>query len=143
MLRRRVNGQRLVFLVADAETELDSVFASLQSQHIDALLVTTSPSYEGRRQQLVALAERYSVPVLYPWREYSVVGGLISFSASFTDVYRQVGSYVGRILKGAKPSDLPVVLPNKFELVINLRTAIALGLSVPNTLLVSADEIIE
>jgi putative tryptophan/tyrosine transport system substrate-binding protein len=138
-----VNGQQLAILNADAETELDSVFASLQSQHIDALLVTISPSYEGRRQQLVALAERYSVPVLYPWREYSVVGGLISFSASFTDVYRQVGSYVGRILKGAKPSDLPVVLPSKFELVINLRTARALGLSVPNTLLVSADEIIE
>jgi putative ABC transport system substrate-binding protein len=119
------------------------VFASLQSRHIDALLVTTNPSYEGRRQQLVALAERYSVPVLYPWREYSVAGGLISFSASFTDTYRQVGSYVGRILKGAKPSDLPVVLPTKFELVINLRTAKALGLSVPNTLLVSADEVIE
>jgi putative ABC transport system substrate-binding protein len=138
-----VNGQRLVILNASTEAELELVFASLQSQHIDALLVTTNPIYEGRRQQLVALAERYSVPVLYPWREYSVVGGLISLSASFTDTYRQVGSYVGRILKGAKPSDLPVVLPTKFELVINLRTAKALGLSVPNTLLVSADEVIE
>ena len=138
-----VNGQRLVIREASTEAKLESVFASLQSQHIDALLVTTNPSYEGRRQQLVALAERYSVPVLYPWREYSVAGGLISFSASFTDTYRQVGSYVGRILKGAKPSDLPVVLPTKFELVINLRTAKALGLSVPNTLLVSADEVIE
>jgi ABC-type uncharacterized transport system substrate-binding protein len=138
-----VNGQRLVTLDAGTEAELESVFASLQSQHVDALLVTTNPSYEGRRQQIVALAERYSVPVLYPWREYSVVGGLISFSASFSDVYRQVGSYVGRILKGAKPSDLPVVLPTKFELVINLRAAKALGLSIPNTLLVSADEVIE
>ena len=138
-----VNGQRLVILNAGTEAELELVFASLQSQHIDALLVTTNPIYEGRRQQLVALAERYSVPVLYPWREYSVVGGLISLSASFTDTYRQVGNYVGRILKGAKPSDLPVVLPTKFELVINLRTAKALGLSVPSTLLVSADEVIE
>jgi putative tryptophan/tyrosine transport system substrate-binding protein len=138
-----VNGQRLVILNASTEAELKLVFASLQSQHIDALLVTTNPIYEGRRQQLVALAERYSVPVLYPWREYSVVGGLISFGASFTDTYRQVGSYVGQILKGAKPSDLPVVLPTKFELVINLRTAQALGLSVPTTLLVSADEVIE
>ena len=138
-----VNGQQLVILNASTEAELKLVFASLQSQHIDALLVTTNPIYEGRRQQLVALAERYSVPVLYPWREYSVVGGLISFSASFTDTYRQAGSYVGRILKGTKPSDLPVVLPTKFELVINLRTAKALGLSVPNTLLVSADEVIE
>jgi putative tryptophan/tyrosine transport system substrate-binding protein len=138
-----VNGQRLVTLDAGTEAELESVFASLQSQHVDALLVTTNPSYEGRRQQIVALAERYSVPVLYPWREYSVVGGLISFGASFSDTYRQVGSYVGRILKGAKPSDLPVVLPTKFELVINLRAAKALGLSIPNTLLVSADEVIE
>ena len=138
-----VNGQRLVILNAGTEAELELVFASLQSQHIDALLVTTNPSYEGRRQQLVALAERYSVPVLCPWREYSVVGGLISFSASFTDTYRQVGSHVGRILNGAKPSELPVVLPTKFELVINLRTAKALGLNVPNTLLVSADEVIE
>jgi len=138
-----VNGQRLVTLDAGTEAELESVFASLQSQHVDALLLTTNPSYEGRRQQIVALAERYAVPVLYPWREYSVVGGLISFGASFSDVYRQVGSYVGRILKGAKPSDLPVVLPTRFELVINLRAAKALGLSIPNTLLVSADEVIE
>ena len=125
------------------EAELKLVFASLQSQHIEALLVTTNPIYEGRRQQLVALAERYSVPVLYPWREYSVVGGLISFGASFSDVYRQVGSYVGRILKGAKPSDLPVVLPTRFELVINRGTAKALRIAVPRPLQIRADAIID
>ena len=96
-----VNGRRTVILNASTEAELKLVFASLQSQHIDALLVTTDPIYDDR-QQLVALAERYSVPVLYPWREYSVVGGLISFGASFTDTYRQVGSYVGPILQGGQ-----------------------------------------
>ena len=138
-----VNGQRLVILNVSTEAELKLVFASLQSQHIDALLVTTNPIYEGRRQQLVALAERYSVPVLYPWREYSVVGGLISYSASFTDTYRQVGSYVGRILNGEKPGDLPVQRSSKVELIINMKTARSLGITFPLTLLGRADEVIE
>jgi putative tryptophan/tyrosine transport system substrate-binding protein len=138
-----VNGQRLIILYAGTEAELESTFASLQSAHVNALLVTTNPFYEGLRQQLVALAEHYSVPVLYPWREYSISGGLISYGTSFTESYRQAGSYVGKILNGETPADLPVVQPTKFELLVNLKTAKALGLAVPPTILVAADEVIE
>jgi len=137
------NGQRLVILEAQTDADLEATFASLQSRGIDALLVTTNPFYEGRRDQIVALAKRYSVPVLYPWREYSVAGGLISYGTSFTESYRQAGLYVGRILKGEKPADLPVVQATKFELLINVRTAKALGLTVPPSILIAADEVIE
>ena len=106
-------------------------------------MVTTNPFYEGRRGQIVALAERYSVPVLYPWREYSVAGGLISYGTTFTESYRQAVLYVGRILKGEKPADLPVVQATKFELVINAKTAKALGVTVPPSMLIAADEVIE
>jgi putative ABC transport system substrate-binding protein len=138
-----VNGQRLVVLNAGTEAELEATFASLQSQHIGALLVTTNPFYEGLRQQIVALAGRYSVPVLYPWREYSIVGGLISYGTSFTESYRQAGSYVGKILSGEKPTDLPVVQATKFELLVNLKTAKTLGVDVPAAILLRADEVIE
>jgi putative tryptophan/tyrosine transport system substrate-binding protein len=138
-----VNKQRLVMLDAGTEAELESTFASLQSQRIDALLITTNPFYEGRRDQLVALAKRYSVPVLYPWREYSVVGGLISYGTSFTESYRQAGLYVGRILNGEKPADLPVVQATKFEFVLNLKTAKTLGIDVPTAIVLRADEVIE
>jgi putative ABC transport system substrate-binding protein len=138
-----LNGQRLAILDAGTEDELESMFASLKSQRIDALLITTNPFYEGRRQRLVALAERYSVPVLYPWREYSVSGGLISYGTSFTDSYRHAGLYVGRILHGEKPADLPVMEPTKFELLINLKTAKTLGIDVPTSVLLRADEVIE
>ena len=138
-----LNGQRLVVLNAGTEAELEATFASLQSQRIGALLVTTNPFYEGLRQQIVALAGRYSVPVLYPWREYSIVGGLISYGTSFTESYRQAGSYVGKILSGEKPTDLPVVQPTKFELLINLKTAKTLGVDVPAAILLRADEVIE
>jgi putative tryptophan/tyrosine transport system substrate-binding protein len=138
-----LNGQRLAILDAGTEDELESMFASLKSHRIDALLITTNPFYEGRRQRLVALAERYSVPVLYPWREYSVLGGLISYGASFTDSYRHAGLYVGRILHGEKPADLPVVEPTKFEFLINLKTAKTLGIDVPTSVLLRADEVIE
>jgi putative ABC transport system substrate-binding protein len=138
-----VNGQRLVVLNAGTEAELEATFASLQSQHIGALLVTTNPFYEGLRQQIVALAGRYSVPVLYPWREYSIVGGLISYGTSFTESYRQAGSYVGKILSGEKPTDLPVVQATKFELLVNLKTAKTLGVDVPAAILLRDDEVIE
>jgi putative tryptophan/tyrosine transport system substrate-binding protein len=137
------NGQRLIVLDARTEVDIDATFASLRSKGVDALLVTTNPFYEGRRDDIVALAARHSIPVLYPWREYSVVGGLISYGTSFTDSYRQAGLYVGRILKGEKPADLPVVQATKFELLINAKTAKALGIKVPSSLLVAADEVIE
>jgi putative tryptophan/tyrosine transport system substrate-binding protein len=137
------NGQRLVILDVATDADLETTFGSLQSRGVDALLVTTNPFYEGRRDHIVALAKRHSVPVMYPWREYSVVGGLISYGTSFTESYRQAGLYVGRILKGAKPADLPVVQATKFEFVINLKTAKALSLTIPETLLATADEVIQ
>jgi putative tryptophan/tyrosine transport system substrate-binding protein len=137
------NGQRLVVLGARTEVEVDAAFASFRSKGLDALLVTTNPFYEGRRDDIVALAKRHSVPVLYPWREYSVAGGLISYGTSFTESYRQAGLYVGRILKGEKPADLPVVQATKFELLVNIKTAKSLGLTVPSSILIAADEVIE
>jgi putative tryptophan/tyrosine transport system substrate-binding protein len=137
------NGQKLVVLDAPNEVAIDATFASLRSKGVDALLVTTNPFYEGRRDDIVALAKRHSVPVLYPWREYSVAGGLISYGTSFTDSYRQAGLYVGRILKGEKPADLPVVQATKFELLVNIKTAKSLGITVPASILVAADEVIE
>jgi ABC-type uncharacterized transport system substrate-binding protein len=110
---------------------------------VDALLVTTNPFYEGRRDDIVALAKRHSVPVMYPWREYSVAGGLISYGTSFTESYRQAGLYVGRILKGERPADLPVVQATRFELLVNTKTAKELGLTVPPSILIAADEVIE
>jgi putative tryptophan/tyrosine transport system substrate-binding protein len=138
-----INGQRLVNLDASTADDLDSVFAGLQSQNVAAMLITTNPFYEGRRQQLVALAARYAVPVAYPWREYSVDGGLISYGTNFSESYRQAGLYVGRILKGEKPADLPVVQATKFELVVNLKTAKKQGIDVPTAILLRADEVIE
>src|SRR5262245_9820399 len=137
------NGQRLVVLEAQTDADLEATFASLQSRGIEALLVTTNPFYEGRRDFIVALAKRHSVPALYPWREYSVAGGLISYGTSFTESYRQAGLYVGRILKGEKPADLPVVQATKFELLVNVKTAKALGLALPPSILIAADEVIE
>jgi putative ABC transport system substrate-binding protein len=137
------NGQRLVMFNANSGGDLENVFASLKPQGVNALLVTTSPYFEGRRNELVALAQRYSVPALYPWREYAAVGGLISYGTSFTESYQQAGLYVGRILKGEKPADLPVVQATKSELIVNLKTARALGLDVPTSILLRADEVIE
>ena len=137
------NSQRLVMLKVSSGSDFETVFASLRPQSIDALLVTTSPYFEGRRNELVALAQRHSVPALYPWRDYVTAGGLISYGTSLTESYQQAGLYVGRVLKGEKPSDLPVVQATKSELIVNLKTAKTLGLDVPTSFLLRADEVIE
>ena len=136
-------GQSISFVTARTETEIEATFAALGDKRVSALLVNTDPYFLERRDQFVALATRYSVPTIYPWREAVTAGGLMSYGASLADGYRQVGIYASRILKGEKPADLPVVQPTKFELTINLKTAKALGLDLPPTVLALADEVIE
>jgi putative ABC transport system substrate-binding protein len=139
----RTVGQSISFVTARTETEIEATFAALGDKRVSALLVNTDPYFLERRDQFVALATRYSVPTIYPWREAVTAGGLMSYGASLADGYRQVGIYASRILKGEKPADLPVVQPTRFELAINLKTAKALGLQIPDKLLALADEVIE
>jgi putative tryptophan/tyrosine transport system substrate-binding protein len=139
----RSMGLQLVVARADTESGIESAFASLVQQQAAALLVEPDAFFLDRREQLVALAAHQAIPTIYSRREPPAIGGLMSYGTNFADVYRQAGVYVGRILNGTKPADLPVMQPTKFELVINLKTAKTLGLTVPDRLLAIVDEVIE
>jgi putative ABC transport system substrate-binding protein len=139
----RAKGLQLHILRAATESEIDEAFATLVSLHVGAFVLGPDPFLNSRREQLVGLAARYAVPAVYQWREFAAAGGLISYGSSLTAALRLSGMYVGRILKGARPADLPVQQPTTFELVVNLKTAKELGLTVPPSILARADEVIE
>ena len=139
----RAIGLQIHALRANIDREIEVAFETVASQRIAALAVAASPFFTTRRDKIVALAARHAVSTMYTAREYAVDGGLMSYGIDVPDVYRQIGLYAARILKGAKPADLPVLQPTKFELVINLKTARALGLQIPDRLIALADEVIE
>jgi putative tryptophan/tyrosine transport system substrate-binding protein len=136
-------GVRVVVLRSSTKTSFENIFSSLAQEKAGALLVNADVFFTSERDYLVAMSARHGIPAIYAWREFSAAGGLISYGPSLADGYHQCGLYVGKILNGAKPSELPVIQPIKFELVINLKTAKALGLTVPPTLIARADEVIE
>jgi putative ABC transport system substrate-binding protein len=138
----RAKGVQLQILKTSTKAEIDTAFASLPQPQV-ALAVQADPFFIARREQLVGLISSHAIPAIYEWRGFVTAGGLISYGASINGVYRQVGAYAGEILKGTKPAELPVQQPTTFELVINLKTAKALGLTVPPSILARADEVIE
>jgi putative ABC transport system substrate-binding protein len=139
----RAFGQQLSILRASTQSDIEAVVSSLAQRQVGGLVIGADAFFFSRRDQFVSLASRYSIPAVYPWREAVVTGGLASYGSSITDAYRLAGIYIGRILKGDKPANLPVQRSTKTELVINLKTAKALGITVPNTLVGRADELIE
>jgi putative tryptophan/tyrosine transport system substrate-binding protein len=139
----RAKGLQLHILTAGSDSEIDAAFAALVRRGTGAVITGTDPFFDSRLDRLVALAAQHTVPAIYAFREFPKAGGLISYGPSFEAAYRQFGVYAGKMLKGSKPADLPIEQPAKFELVINLKTAKALGLTVPPSLLARADEVIE
>ena len=136
----RALGLQLVLVNARTDSDLETHFAIFSQRHVDAVLVGTSNFYNRRMEQLAALAARYALPAIFPWREFALAGGLMSYGTSLGYAYHQLGIYTGRILKGEKPADLPIEQITRIELTINLKTAKALGLTIPETLLATADE---
>jgi len=143
MAAARALGRQVRVLNASTGPEIDVAFTSLVQQGVRALLVSGDPFFDSQRDRLIVLTAHYSIPAIYQWREFAMIGGLMSYRTSILDAYRQCGIYVGKILSGAKPADLPVMQPTKFEFVINLRTSKALGIEIPAKLLTFADEVIE
>jgi putative tryptophan/tyrosine transport system substrate-binding protein len=139
----RAKGVQITILKASTESEIDAAFASLARLQAGALVIGADAFFISRREQFVALAAHHVVPAIQQLREFAAAGGLISYGPSLTSVYRLLGVYAGKILKGAKPSDLPVEQPTRFELVVNLKTARTLGLTLPPSILARADEVIE
>jgi putative ABC transport system substrate-binding protein len=139
----RTIGLGTLAMRASNDGEIEAAFESAIQQRIRILAVTSDPFFNTRSDKLVALATRHAVPTVYPFREYVAAGGLMSYGVDLSEMYRQVGIYAGQVVKGVKPADLPIVQPTKFELVINVKTAKTLGLTIPSTLLASADEVIE
>jgi putative tryptophan/tyrosine transport system substrate-binding protein len=139
----RAIGVQIQDLWASTDREIDAAFDTVAQQRIRALAVTANPFFDTRRDRILALASRHAVPAMYHFREYAADGGLMSYGIDLPEAYRHVGAYVGQILNGAKPADLPVIQPTKFEFVINLKTAKALGITVPNSMQLLADEVIE
>jgi putative tryptophan/tyrosine transport system substrate-binding protein len=139
----RSKGVEVIILEVKSEQDIDAAFATIMQQRIGALIVQNEAYLNSRRDQIIALATRHAVPAVYAYREHTRAGGLISYGTDVNEMYRPAGVYVGRILKGAKPADLPVLQPTKFELIVNLKTAKALGLAIPESFLLRADEVIE
>jgi putative ABC transport system substrate-binding protein len=136
-------GQPLMILDAGTQSQIDDAFAAIKQQRIGALIVSADPLFFSERVKLIILMARHALPTIFSDREAAEAGGFISYGSSRTDSYRQAGEYVGRIVRGEKPGDLPVVLPTKFQFIINLKTAKSLGIDVPATVLARADEVIE
>jgi putative ABC transport system substrate-binding protein len=139
----RAKGGRLTILKAGTAGEIDTAFATFVALHAGALVVSADPFLSSRREQIVALASRHAVPAIYAWREFAASGGLISYGPSLAAAFRLIGIYAGKILKGANPGDLPVEQPTKFELVINLKTAKSLDITIPKDMLARVDEVIQ
>jgi putative ABC transport system substrate-binding protein len=139
----RTIGIQIEIVNASSESELNEAFAKVAQLRADALMVHIDALFQSHTKQIVALAARYALPTMYATRQFGPLGGLISYGTNSDDIYRKAGVYLGRILKGAKPADLPVLQPTKFDLIINLKTAKALGLTVPLIMQMTADEVIE